>query len=87
MIFSQHPTTSLNLQLLLLNPLPLFFIPGVLKRRRNHWWIILTVMIMLFFAGRLFQVYAEGMMIVALSLLIRAIVNIKIQTSNIGIEK
>jgi hypothetical protein len=27
------------------------------------------------------------MMIVALSLLIRAIVNIKIQTSNIGIEK
>lgn len=87
MIFSQHPTTSLNLQLLLLNPLPLFFIPGVLKRRRNHWWIILTVMIMLFFAGRLFQVYAEGMMIVALSLLIRAIVNIKIRTSNIGIEK
>ena len=73
MIFSQHPTTSLNLQLLLLNPLPLFFIPAVLRRRETRWWTILAAMIVLFAIGRLFQHYAEGMMILALSLLIRTI--------------
>ena len=73
MIFSQHPTTSLNLQLLLLNPLPLFFIPAVLRRRETRWWTILAAMIVLFAIGRLFQHYAEGMMILALSLLIRII--------------
>ena len=71
MIFSQHPTTSLNLQLLLLNPLPLLFIPSVLKGRGKRWRKVLFVMIVLFAIGRIFQVYAEGMMIVALSLLIR----------------
>ena len=73
MIFSQHPTTSLNQQLLLLNPLPLFFIPAVLRRRETRWWTILAAMIVLFVIGRLFQHYAEGMMILALSLLIRTI--------------
>lgn len=79
MIFSQHPTTSLNLQLLLLNPLPLFFIPAVLRRRKSRWWTILPVMMVLFAIGSLFQHYAEGMMIVALSLLIRVIINIKVE--------
>ena len=73
MIFSQHPTTSLNLQLLLLNPLPFFFLPAVLRRRNTRWWMVLTVMIVLFAIGGLFQSYAEGMMIVALCLLIRVI--------------
>ncbi len=77
MIFSQHPTTSLNLQLLLLNPLPLFFIPAVLRRRETRWWTILAVMIVLFAIGSLFQNYAEGMLIVALSLLIRVIIKFK----------
>jgi len=76
MIFSQHPTTSLNLQLLLLNPLPLFFIPAVLRRRKTRWWTILAVMIILFAIGSLVQHYAEGMIIVALSLLIRVGVNL-----------
>ena len=72
MLFSQHPTTSTNLQLLLLNPLPLFFIPAILKRKKHtYWWTILLAMIILFIIGRCFQVYAEGMMIVALSLLLR----------------
>ena len=79
MIFSQHPTTSLNLQLLLLNPLPLLFIPAVLRRRKSRWWTILPVMMVLFAIGSLFQHYAEGMMIVALSLLIRVIINIKVE--------
>lgn len=71
MIFSQHPTTSLNLQLLLLNPLPLLFIPSVIKGRGKRWRRVLLCMIVLFAIGRFFQVYAEGMMIVALCLLTR----------------
>lgn len=80
MIFSQHPTTSLNLQLLLLNPLPFFFIPAVLRRRDTRWWRILAVMIVLFAIGGLFQHYAEGMMIVALCLLIRVFNGFKLRT-------
>ena len=72
MIFSQHPTTSLNLQLLLLNPLPLFFIPSVLRcRQHTRWWIVQLTMIVLFSIGSLLQSYAEGMMILALCLLTR----------------
>ena len=87
MIFSQHPTTSLNLQLLLLNPLPLFFIPAVLRRRNTRWWIILAAMIVLFAIGSFFQHYAEGMMIVALSLLTRVIIKFKVKSSKLKIEK
>ena len=75
MVFSKHPTVSLNLQLLLFNPLPLFFIWRMIRRSRSHrrdrqyaFWIIL---ICLFFVGNLFQHYAEGMNLVAASLLLR----------------
>ena len=71
MIFSQHPTTSLNLQILLLNPLPLFFIPAVIKRKARRWWTLEVVMIALFYVGAIWQHYAAGMEIVALCLLIR----------------
>jgi hypothetical protein len=71
MLFSEHPTTSTNLQILLLNPLPLFFIPAVLKRKKTMWWNILLAMVVLFYLGGIFQVYAEGMMLLALCLLIR----------------
>ena len=78
MIFSQHPTTSLNLQLLLFNPLPLFYIPAVLKGQTKRWRLVLLCMIVLFAIGSLFQNYAEGMLIVALSLLIRVIIKFKV---------
>ena len=71
MIFSQHPTTSLNLNLLLFNPLPLFFIPAIIKGKRQLWRKVLLAMIVLFALGGIFQSYAEGMWIVALCLLIR----------------
>ena len=71
MIFSQHPTTSLNLNLLLFNPLPLLFIPAIIKGRRNTWRKWQLAMIILFLAGNLWQSYAEGMWIVALCLLLR----------------
>lgn len=75
MLFSVHPTVRFNLQLLLFNPLPLFFVYPVVKsmrRRQSHrWWRIWTILIILFLAGRFFQHYAEGMMILALTLLVR----------------
>ena len=79
MLFSQHPTTSTNLQILLLNPIPLYFIPAIIKRRQSRWWIILATMIVLFFIGSIFQHYAEGMMIVALCLLLRVIIHLKLK--------
>lgn len=75
MLFSQHPTTSTNLQLLLLNPLPLVFVWRVVKNMRrgcaDWFWTFYVVLIALFFIGGIFQTYAEGMYIVALSLLVR----------------
>jgi hypothetical protein len=35
------------------------------------WWNILLAMVVLFYLGGIFQVYAEGMMLLALCLLIR----------------
>lgn len=75
MLFSQHPTVGGNLLLLLLNPLPLFFIWRMIRRARKRLpdrqyvgWIIL---ICLFFIGGIWQHYAEGIFLLASSLLIR----------------
>ena len=76
MIFSQHPTVSLNLQILLFSPLPLFFLWNTLKATRENkypiWTTINAVLVGLFIIGGLFQDYAEGMYFVALSLLTRS---------------
>ena len=71
MLFSQHPTTTLNLNILLFNPLPLFFIPSVIRRKTHVWRMLLITMLGLFAIGAFFQNYAEGMGIVALCLLTR----------------
>lgn len=71
MIFSQHPTTSINLQILLFNPLPLFYIYIMYRRKKTHYWILLVCMVLLFYIGGIWQDYAEGLEIVALCLLIR----------------
>lgn len=80
MIFSQHPTVSLNLQILLLNPINLFMLYSVAKaarKNRIHWWTkTWSAMIILLLFGSFLQSYAEGMTIVALSLLLRNISNI-----------
>ena len=75
MLFSQHPTVRVNLLLLLMNPLPLFFIWRMIRRARKRLpdrqyagWIIL---ICLFFIGGIWQHYAEGIFLLASSLLIR----------------
>ena len=77
MLFSQHPTTSTNLQLLLFNPLPFFFLPAVIRGRATRWWILQAALFVLFVIGSLFQSYAEGMIIVALCLLLRSAIHFK----------
>ena len=77
MLFSQHPTTSTNLQLLLLNPLPLFYIPAVLKRKKTRYWHVALVLTLLFFVGAFWQSYAEGMLILALCLLLRIVSHLR----------
>ena len=90
LFFSEHPTTSTNLQILLLNPLPLAFIPYMIKLCRQNgthgrqggkaitaYWKISAILIVLFLICGFFQDYAEGMEIVALSLLLRDMANLR----------
>lgn len=71
MLFSEHPTTSTNLQILLLNPLSLLFIPAVVKRKKTIYWRLLLCFLVLFVLGEFIQDYAEGMEFLALCLLTR----------------
>jgi len=77
MLFSQHPTVSLNLQILLFNPLPWFFLWSVIKGRQSRYWLVSSVLIALFFIGSLFQQYAEGLWSLALCLLMQCYIHIK----------
>lgn len=81
MIFSQHPTVRVNLQILLLNPLTLIYswpMIKALRKHHTHWYLkALPVFTVLFLIGAIFQDYAEGMIVLALSLLIREIYLIK----------
>ena len=80
MIFSLHPTVSSNLQILCLNPLNLILVFKAVKREksgRQYWYFkFLPICIVLFLIGAIFQNYAEGMIFVALSLLIRCMMNV-----------
>lgn len=79
MIFSQHPTVQINLQFFILNPLPLILAWPVVsneRRGRSHWWWkTWGVLCLFFFFYGFWQVYAEGMVFLALSLLTRCVVN------------
>lgn len=81
MLFSEHPTTSTNIQILVLNPASLFGCYYIIKNRRNESvlkrvWIVCAVILTLFIFCGFFQSYAEGISILALSLLIRTICNL-----------
>ena len=77
MIFSKHPATSTNLQLLLFNPVHLFFLPSILRRSKaTRYWRFLMITTCLFLIGGFFQQYAEGMYFLALCLLLRFVSNI-----------
>ena len=75
MVFSQHPTVQVNFQILLFNPLNLFFVIQVSRKAKKggfHWyynvwgWLIVLALFL-----QIWQDYAEGMVILALSLLMR----------------
>ena len=76
MLFSEHPTVSINLQLLLFNPLPWFFLWPVIKRRKTRYWKVTFVLFFLFMIGSLFQYYAEGLWCLALCLLLQSYIHI-----------
>ena len=82
MLFSQHPTVSLNLQILLLNPFCAVFVWHAIKKERkgeiSRWNYAWTALIIMFLIGGLVQSYAEGITIVALSLLLRNILILSI---------
>lgn len=78
LFFSEHPTTSTNLQIFLFNPIPIIYIYSVCKGRKTYWNISLA-MIICFFIGGIWQDYAEGTEILALSLLTRYWSNILIK--------
>ena len=69
MIFSQHPTVSLNLQILLLNPLNLGMLIPALARNKKYNFTILACLI-LFLLGAFIQSYADGLEYLAFILLI-----------------
>jgi len=77
MIFSYHPSVSLNFQILVLNPLTLVFLYPSIQKMRNHrlhvWFLIWSLLMILFLLAGLFQHYAEGMYYVTAALLIRYI--------------
>ena len=76
MLFSQHPTVRINLQLLFFNPLHLIYLWPVIKGRPTRYWLICVIMCILFLIGSLFQSYAEGIYLLALCLLLQSILHI-----------
>lgn len=79
MLFSQHPTVSLNLQIILCNPLPWLFLWPVIRRRQTRYWKITAILAVLFLIGSFFQTYAEGIHALALCLLMQCYANMKIK--------
>ena len=75
MLFSQHPTVQVNFQMLILNPFNLIFAWKTIQKMRQGklywyyevWGICLVVSLFM----QIWQTYAEGMVTLALSLLVR----------------
>lgn len=76
MLFSEHPTTTLNLQFLLFNPLPLFFIYKVARRQKTCYWYIAALLLVFFFIGGFWQHYANGIWSLALCLLLQVVLHL-----------
>ena len=78
MLFSKHPTVSLNLQIILFNPIHWLFLWPVIRGKKTIYWKILAVLCVLFLIGGLFQSYTEGIWILALCLLLQCIMHFKL---------
>ena len=77
MLFSQHPTVSLNLQILFFNPVHWVFLWPVIRGKQTRYWYAVPVMALLFLIGGFFQHYAEGIYVLALCLLLQSILHIE----------
>ena len=79
LLFSEHPTTTINFMFLVLNPLPLVYLPYMIKKSLKHKkdsffkWAILPII--LFYMAQVFgiQQYPTAMIILASCLLIRCV--------------
>lgn len=73
MVFSQHPCVSLNLLVLIFNPLPLLMVfrttRRTMRQQADPWWTIWAIMIVFGLFGRVFQYYPPAVIVVALILL------------------
>ena len=76
MLFSQHPTVSLNLQIILFNPLPWLFLWPVIRKKKTIYWHLTAILSILFLIGGLFQSYAEGIWCLASCLLLQSILHL-----------
>ena len=81
MFFSQHPSTSTNMLVFMLNPMPLFFIHNVFKADKNGnrcvWWKIWTVMSLLTLLSAFVQDIDMSMIVVAVVILLRALLHLR----------
>ena len=72
MIFSQHPTVSLNLQILILNPLHIGLLVPPFRRNRRF-QICISLCLLCGILGAFLQHYASGVLLLAFVLSFRAI--------------
>lgn len=79
MLFSQHPTVSLNFQILLFNPL-LFWLAHPKCRVQRRWEIILGCAVLFLILG-VAQSYAEGVIVLGIALGCLALSNIRFSPS------
>ena len=87
LFFSEHPATSTNLQILLLNPMSFIFIPAMAMRKKTIYWKLSAILAALLLPGMIFQDYAEGFIIVALSLQIRNWINMRLSAGSSRITR
>lgn len=71
MIFSQHPTVNVNIQILVFNPL--LYVLTFPKLRWKYGYTVVALLMVVFFVGNLIQCYAEGMNVMACILFIIAL--------------
>ena len=82
MFLSQHPTTSTNLMIFILNPLPLFFIRSIYKAGKKgvecRWWKIWMAMgVLSLISGMLVQDFDNSMLLVSVVIIIRAAIHLR----------
>lgn len=80
MVFSQHPCVSLNLLILIFNPLPLLFAwratRRTLRRKADGWWALWAGLTASGLLGGFFQHYPPAIIVVALILLSNSVMHL-----------